>query len=396
MNILNALLDSGWMLQPESLQKMHEIVMTHKEGSIEALQSKIGEPLKNSRKTSIRGSVAVIPVSGPIFRHANLFTEICGATSLDTLATDFQTALDDPQVSGIIFEIDSPGGAAAGIHEFSQMIFASRGVKPIKAYIGALGASAAYFIAAGCSEIVVDRMAAVGSIGVVTTLTKNSDDSKLTIVSSQSPNKRLDLDTDEGKSKVQTMLDDLAAVFISAVGEYRKMSEEAVMEAGDHGGTRIGQKAVDAGLADRIGSLEGLIKEMQEDKKLMSEKTPNAETAAELTVAAIKAEHPAIANELIAEGAKTERERIQGVEAAAVPGTEDLISSLKYDGKTTPEQASVQVLQKLKSDGAAVLTELTDEAPDVIAATDTDESEDVKIDAAANGLVKHMGGKTNV
>ena len=42
-------------------------------------------------------------------------------------------------------------------------------------------------------------------------------------------------------------------------------------------------------------------------------------------------------------GAKAEMERIQGVEAQLVPGHEKLIQQLKYDGKTTSEQAEIQM-----------------------------------------------------
>jgi len=43
-------------------------------------------------------------------------------------------------------------------------------------------------------------------------------------------------------------------------------------------------------------------------------------------------------------GAEAERKRIQSVEEQALPGHEDLVAKLKYDGHTTGEQAAVQVL----------------------------------------------------
>ncbi|MBZ5707489.1 MAG: hypothetical protein LAN63_19265 [Acidobacteriia bacterium] len=47
-------------------------------------------------------------------------------------------------------------------------------------------------------------------------------------------------------------------------------------------------------------------------------------------------------------GAGSERERIKGVEDQLIPGHEDLIASLKYDGKTTGPEAAVMVLKKEK------------------------------------------------
>lgn len=44
------------------------------------------------------------------------------------------------------------------------------------------------------------------------------------------------------------------------------------------------------------------------------------------------------------EGANAERERIQAVEKASLPGHEKLIASLKFDGKTTGAEAALQVV----------------------------------------------------
>ncbi|KEZ65412.1 hypothetical protein C5I_0136090, partial [Pseudomonas syringae pv. syringae FF5] len=112
---------------------------------------------------SVRNGVAIIPVVGPVFRYANLFTEISGATSTQVLATDLQSALDDPSIKSIILNIDSPGGVAAGINELADQIHAGRARKRIVAYVGGTGASAAYWLASAASEIVIDETALLGS-----------------------------------------------------------------------------------------------------------------------------------------------------------------------------------------------------------------------------------------
>jgi hypothetical protein len=47
-------------------------------------------------------------------------------------------------------------------------------------------------------------------------------------------------------------------------------------------------------------------------------------------------------------GAEAERKRIQSVEEMALPGHEDLIAKLKYDGHTTGAQAAMQVIAERK------------------------------------------------
>ena len=90
-----------------------------------ALQAREGTPLENTRKATQRGSVAVIPVSGPLFRHAGLMTELSGATSYEDLRKDLQAAIDNPDISAILFDIDSPGGEVTGCGELSKAIYES-------------------------------------------------------------------------------------------------------------------------------------------------------------------------------------------------------------------------------------------------------------------------------
>lgn len=62
-----------------------------------------------------------------------------------------------------------------------------------------------------------------------------------------------------------------------------------------------------------------------------------------------------------AEGAKAERERIQGIEANTLPGHADLTAKLKYDGKTSPAEAAVAILQAERALGGNHLTALADD-----------------------------------
>ena len=65
-------------------------------------------------------------------------------------------------------------------------------------------------------------------------------------------------------------------------------------------------------------------------------------------------------------GAAAERERIQAVEAQALPGHEPLIAALKYDGKTTGPEAAVQVLQAERSRATQRAADLAADAPEPV------------------------------
>lgn len=272
--VLDFYASKSWAILEANLQEMFQIYQSalerkslEQEFDPQALAAKVGKPLDNARTITVRDGIAVLPVSGPIFRYANLFTEISGATSIEVLATDFRQALEDRSIRAIILEINSPGGEVDGTSELAQHIFEARGKKPIIAYVSHLGASAAYWLASACDEIVCNDTASLGSIGVVGTVRLSKDKNLLEFVSSQSPNKRPDPATEGGRNQIQRHIDDLAQVFIDTVARNRGMTAESVIEDGSAGGLSVGHHAVTAGLADRIGSLEGLINELSDTSK---------------------------------------------------------------------------------------------------------------------------------
>lgn len=81
-----------------------------------------------------------------------------------------------------------------------------------------------------------------------------------------------------------------------------------------------------------------------------------------ITAAYLKEKHPAVAAELAAEGRTAERERIQAVLASSMPGHEDLVHGLAFDGKTTAAEAAVQILAAEKQIRAGVVAKLGKDA----------------------------------
>lgn len=74
-----------------------------------------------------------------------------------------------------------------------------------------------YWIASACDKILAADTAILGSIGVVSIFEKDDDGKTIEIVSSQSQNKRPDINTEEGKAKIQARVDELAEVLIAKV-----------------------------------------------------------------------------------------------------------------------------------------------------------------------------------
>jgi signal peptide peptidase SppA len=330
MRIWNRLAGEPWAITETALHTILEIAARENE-SPQAVAAKLGRNLQNTYSVMERDGVAVIPVTGPLFRYANLFTMISGASSYELIARDFTAALENPQIKAIILDIDSPGGEVNGVSELSNMVFAARGKKPIVAYASGDAASGAYWIASAADEIVVSETSALGSIGVVGMYQGKSGKSAeaVEIVSSQSPHKRLDPTTDDGRSRLQTRIDSMADVFIETIARNRNVSAENVQNHYGGGDVLIGAKAVSAGLADRVGSLESLIAEFHSQKSPRTEgffNAPNqppplAPSTQEkqpmpqetLTLETLKKDHPDLVATLMREGASAEKTRLNDI-----------------------------------------------------------------------------------
>lgn len=340
----------AWAIQPEALQTILDIVSRENIPDFEAVAVKRGARMDGADSARIRSGVSIIPVLGPIVRRADFFSDISGATSVESLARDFNAALNDPNVSGILFEIDSPGGEVTGINEFAQMIVAARGRKPIVAYVGGTGASAAYWLASAADEIVADDSARLGSIGVVATVpnpaARNARD--VQFVSSQSPHKRPDPNTETGKAQIQTLVDHLAEVFISTVATNRGVSEEKVLSDFGQGGVLVGRRAVEAGLADRLGSFESTLNELAMGKvKRKPKATPAA--VAEDTEMAEKGLKERI---LAALGMEAEASA-EATASASIEAAEAARAKVEADNKALRERLATESAARIEAEFSA-------------------------------------------
>lgn len=240
----------------------------------EALNAREGKPLQQAKRVAVYDGVAVVPVVGPIFRRADAFEEMCGGESAtyDALRKDFQKTLEDESIHTILLDVDSPGGEVNGCDEMAEAIYQARGAKRIVAYVGGMGASAAYWIASAAHEIVAAPTAELGSIGV---RSGYLDDSRAlekagfkewVFVASQSPKKAFDPNIEDDRDRLQLVLDDLADVFISRVARNRGVTADKVIKSFGQGDVMVGDRAVTAGLADRLGDFESTLAQLIANK----------------------------------------------------------------------------------------------------------------------------------
>jgi ClpP class serine protease len=273
--MLEYLYSRPWMIRPDLAEIAEAFLLERGDAALaqdaderkvrpKAVERELGIPYDRSEaEMTVRGATAIIPVVGPIFRYANWFTNMCGGTTVEAVARDFAKAMDDGSIDSVVMAIDSGGGEAAGIGELAGMIRDGASRKSTVAYVSDCAASAGYYLASAASSLILAPMATVGSIGVISMYPrKRESKSRAEIVSSQSPRKRVDVDTDDGRAVIQSLVDDLADVFIGDVAKYRGVSSGKVVKDFGGGGMLVGAKSVAAGMADSLGTFEGVLAEM--------------------------------------------------------------------------------------------------------------------------------------
>ena len=361
-----------------------------KSGAIEAILARPGIQMSDADRVTIRGRVAIVEMIGPILHYGGgLMAWLFGWPSTEGMMLDIQAAEDNPAVDTIVLHIYSPGGQVGGIAELAGHI-RSHITKPVVAYVGDMAASAAYWLASAADRIVAAPTAEIGSIGVVFTMRRRSDNS-IEIVSSVSPKKRVDPETDEGRQAIQARADALADVFVSQVAENRNLSADQVTSIG--GDVVIAAAAVKMGLADEVGSLEQVIAGLNEQPYMKGDST--------MDLAQLQADHPDLYAQVMdagrAEGREEMEARVTEAENAATlaqSNTLDMVTAVLgndargrmdevMDAGMTADQ--VQTAQKLfgtapaaPADDArqAILDGITTTTPDPAAGVDPDTTPD--------------------
>lgn len=233
------------------------------ERSLEAVAA-LGTRLDGSEMSMVRNGTAIVPLVGAVYPRSNMVSASSGGTSLDSVMRDMRVAWASSDVERIVMLIDSPGGVVSGLGEAAETLRASS--KPIVSFVTGMAASAAYWLGSQAGEVVLDRAASVGSIGVVASMSRQeaadaNGRRSYEIVSSGAPYKRPDPSTDEGRASIQRDVDAIENVFVSDVAAGRRVSEGVVREQFGKGAMVSASEAVRAGMADRVGTLEGVLSE---------------------------------------------------------------------------------------------------------------------------------------
>lgn len=198
--------------------------------------------------------------------------------SAENVVAAMRAALEDTGSQGLILLINSPGGSPvqAGIINDEIVRLKALHHKPIYAVVEESCASAAYYIAAATDKIYVDKASIVGSIGVLmdgfgfTGLMDKLGVERRLMTAGENKGflDPFSPQTDAQRKHAQSMLNHIHAQFIAVVKKGRgdRLKETPDMFSGLFW---TGQQAVDLGLADELGSLDQVARDVVKAEELV-------------------------------------------------------------------------------------------------------------------------------
>lgn len=268
-NIRRALYGQPLAISETGLDLVCGIFEAASEGLISDLEAQSQDDKKPNPNPELQwvDDVALISVMGPIFPRANLFTRVSGMTSAQGIMAAIDVAAAE-KPSAYVFLFDSPGGSVSLGFECADKIYGLRSNSaPVWSVVQGNCCSLAYLWASQAERVFCGVDSMVGSISVV--LRAMSDDRAM---------KNIGVDGFTIKSGNLKQMDDPATLafanqyaslltqvqtwhemFVSSVQRGRASINAAQMATGE---IWIGRKAVAAGIADEVSTLDEVLNQL--------------------------------------------------------------------------------------------------------------------------------------
>jgi ClpP class serine protease len=217
----------------------------------------------------VRG-IAHIPFAGVLIKGATKFEKGSGALSHDDIANDIAEAIENPEVKGLFFDVDSPGGTSAGTPELADLILAAGEIKPTMAWVERLCCSAALWCMSGCKMMYGQKSSQIGAVecycawldeseamkrdGLRVELVKNTGGD---FVAMGMPGHPL---TEKQRAEMQEHVDDIYRQYVSFLNDTRPQIKPESMK----GQTFRGEKAIAAGMLDALTTKQQAFMDLSE------------------------------------------------------------------------------------------------------------------------------------
>jgi len=258
-----------WAIAPVRLEGLLGGVATLTAGG--DLPPWLQEMSRRQDYTVTESGIAVIPIVGPLVARGDWLTTLLGATEYGAIAEALNHSADDPAVRGIVLEVDSPGGEVGGLFDLVETIdsIKAHSGKPLWAVASEAALSAAYAIASATDRLYLTRTGEVGSVGVVAVhLDESGADAiaglKWTLIhagarkTDGNPHEPL---SPQATADIQADVNYLYDALVALVAGKRGLGGDAIRAT--EAAIYRGERAVKAGLADRVGTVPQAIADLE-------------------------------------------------------------------------------------------------------------------------------------
>ena len=213
---------------------------------------------------------AVVDIKGEIASGAE--------ASAEYVVAALRSAFEDEGRKAVVLLVNSPGSSPvqAGIINDEIVRLKAKHGKPLYAVVEETCASAAYYIAAAADEIYVDKASIVGSIGVLMdrfgftgSMEKLGVERRLiTAGENKGFLDPFSPQTEQQRAYAQVLLDQIHEQFIAVVkaGRGERLKETPEIFSGLFW---TGQQAIELGLADKLGSLDFVAREVVQAEEII-------------------------------------------------------------------------------------------------------------------------------
>lgn len=259
-----------------------------------------------------RSDIPVVPVvriSGVI----GVVTPLRPGVLLSTVARTLERAFEMPRARAVALIINSPGGSPSQSHLIFRRIrqLADEKHIPVLAFVEDVGASGGYMLACAADEIICDQYSIVGSIGVVGGtfgFTRLMDKLGIERRLYTSGDRKVMLDPflpekPDDVKRIKAIQKDIHEHFIGLVKTRRGGKLNGSDKALFSGEFWTAEKAIELGLADRMGDLRSILRErfgekvyaplISAERSLLGRRLPGVNFADAI------AHRPGLADELI-------------------------------------------------------------------------------------------------
>ena len=261
-----------WAMEPVAFEQLVQTLkridlVSHVRLMTEAKIPVVRSQLEKTAPDRSGNSIAIIKVTGTMMKSQSSM----GGTSTVQIRRDLRQAAADPEVTGILLAIDSPGGTTAGTHDLAADVKAARKSKPVVAQIDDMGASAAYWAASQADAIYASNPTTmVGSIGTFATVYDVSEsfaaDGVKTYNFTTGPLKGMGTPgtviTEEQRAHWQAIVDRSQQAFDDGVRLGRGMSPKELADVRT-GAVWVGSDAIGKKLIDGVQSMGKTLDDMR-------------------------------------------------------------------------------------------------------------------------------------